>query len=273
MSQDLKIYYHLGMGKVASTFLQYRFFPFLKGVKYLQRTKHQKYAEMIQADPHGTYLLSRENDRQLEREVAKFAEHYTDVRTILIFRRHDSWLASQYRRFVKNGLTVSYEEFIDLDNNEGHWDQRELNFYSKIEVIEKYFDHKPLVLFYDDLQEDSEKFMKRIADYCGASYNPEDINQKAKHKSYEEKQLKFMRSFSDKFQIPQDYSDNRIVAAGQRWLRMMVKYPVLYMGKVSPGSLSSDEPLIDPEHCIRVREFGQADWEKLHAYAEANNPA
>lgn len=270
--KDLKIFYHLGMGKVASTFLQYQFFPFLKNVKYIQRTKHQEYAQIIEKDPHGSYVLSRENDRQLEREVQKFAKHYTDVHAILIFRRHDSWLASQYRRFLKNGVNVSFEQFIDLDENQGYWDVKELDFFSKIQIIEKYFDHKPLVLFYDELQEDNKHFFNRLAHYCGAEFDYDSLNLKSKHKSYEEKQLKFMKAFSSKFNIPQDYSKNKLVAAAQRWLRMMVKYPVLYMGRVSPGSLTSDEPLIDPDQCIRIREHGKEDWERLKAYAAENNP-
>ena len=269
---ELKIFYHLGMGKVASTFLQYRFFPFLKNVKYIERTKHQEYAQIIQKNPTGTYVLSRENDRQLEREVKKFSEHFTDVRAILIFRRHDSWLASQYRRFLKNGVHVSFEKFVDLDENKGYWDVKELDFFSKIQVIEKYFDHKPLVLFYDELQSDNQAFFDRLASFCGAEFDFSSLNLKSKHKSYEEKQLKFMKAFNKKFNIPQDYSKNKIVAGAQRWLRMMVKYPVLYMGGVLPGSLSSDEPLIDPEQCIRIREHGKADWERLRAYAEKNNP-
>ncbi len=270
--KELKIFYHLGMGKVASTFLQYQFFPFLQNVKYIQRTKHQEYAQIIEKDPHGSYVLSRENDRQLEREVQKFAKHFTDVRAILIFRRHDSWLASQYRRFLKNGVNVSFEQFIDLDENQGYWYVKELDFFSKIQIIEKYFNHKPLVLFYDELQEDNKDLFNRLAHYCGAKFDYDSLNLKSKHKSYEEKQLKFMKAFSSKFNIPQDYSKNKLVAAAQRWLRMMVKYPVLYMGRVSPGSFTSDEPLIDPDQCIRIREHGKKDWERLKAYAAENNP-
>ncbi len=273
MSDQLEIYYHLGLGKVASTYLQHRFFPKLKGIEYISTRKYRSYAQIIKSKASGRYMLSRENDRQLEYEVEKFAREFTDVKAILIFRRHDSWLASQYRRFVKNGLSLSFEEFIDIDENKGYWDKKELDFYAKIETIEKYFDHKPLVLFHDEIKTDSIAFFDKICAYIGASYDKKDIDLRPFHKSYNEKQLLFMRGIG-KYILPfgRSYHPNRIISNFQRYWRMLIKYPILYLALLLPKGLFRDQQLIDPAHMKRIREQWEADWNKLEDYAKKNNP-
>lgn len=272
MSQQKEIFYHLGLGKVASTYLQHRFFPKLQGIEYLDTSKYRSYVSILNKRNDGRFLLSRENDRQLEREVKKFANNYTDVKTILIFRRHDSWIASQYRRFVKNGLSIPFEQFIDLKDNKGYWDKAELDFFRKIEVIEANFEHKPLVLFHDEIKENPFAFFDRIAAYLGASYNRAEIDLRPFHKSYNTKQLLFMRAVG-KYVLPfgRSYHSNRIIATFQRFWRMLIKYPILYVGRILPNGLFKGE-LIKEEHLNAIRLSFDEDWKKLHDYAKKNNP-
>jgi len=272
MSTKRKIYYHVGMGKVASTYLQYRFFPFLKNVQYLQRTHYREYPEMIESRGPQTYVLSREFDRQMEREVKWFSEYTRDVHPIIIFRRHDSWIASQYRRFLKNGISLSFTDFIDIDNDKGFWERDEVRFMNKIKILEKYFDHKPLVLFHDELKEDPKKFFDRIAQFVGASYDFDQIDLLPKHKSYNEKQLKVMLKLG-KHILPKgtQYSDNKTKSTFQRYGRMAIKYPILYTARILPNRWISKGPLIEEGELKRIKKYYQDDWDELVAYARANN--
>ncbi len=273
MGGNKEIFYHLGLGKVASTYLQHRFFPKLKGINYIPTNRYRSYPEILKKHSAERFILSRENDRQLETEVKKFAQHFTEVRAILIFRRHDSWLASQYRRFVKNGLSVPFEKFIDLENNQGYWDQKELNFFRKIEVIEENFDHKPLVLFHDEIKEDSKAFFDKIAGFTGSTYELDEINLSPFHKSYNEKQLLIMRKLGPIFlPMGRSYSNNRILATLQRYWRMMIKYPILYIANVLPNALVKNEQLINPKQLELIRKRYESDWQKLLEYAKKNNP-
>lgn len=273
MGGNKEIFYHLGLGKVASTYLQHRFFPKLKGINYIPTNRYRSYPEILKKHSAERFILSRENDRQLETQVKKFAQHFTEVRALLIFRRHDSWLASQYRRFVKNGLSVPFEKFIDLENNQGYWDQKELNFFRKIEVIEENFDHKPLVLFHDEIKEDSKAFFDKIARFTGSTYELDEINLSPFHKSYNEKQLLIMRKLGPIFlPMGHSYSNNRILATLQRYWRMMIKYPILYIANVLPNALVKNEQLINPKQLELIRERYESDWQKLLEYAKKNNP-
>lgn len=128
-----EIYFHVGLGKVASSYLQQRVFPRLKEIHYISTHKYKKSSKEIEKHRHSKYLVSREFDRQFEQEVKWFSSHYPDSHVIIVFRRHDSWIASQYRRFVKNGQTMSFPEFFNLDERKSYWKHEHILFYWKLE--------------------------------------------------------------------------------------------------------------------------------------------
>jgi len=124
-----EIYFHVGLGKTGTTFLQYNVFNKLKGVYYIQRTKYKKAIKIIGQGAAEKYFISREFDQQIEVEVMQFAKHYPNTTAIIVFRRHDGWIASQYRRFVKNGYICSFEEFLDLEHDSGIFKIKDLTYY------------------------------------------------------------------------------------------------------------------------------------------------
>ena len=133
-----EIFFHVGLGKVASTYLQYAFFPKLKGLQYIQRTNYQKSPHIVKKSSEKRFLVSREFDQQLEEECRWFSSFFPEARIILIFRRHDSWIASQYRRYLKNGESLTFTEFIDVKKDNGLWKLSDLDFYKKIEAIQHF---------------------------------------------------------------------------------------------------------------------------------------
>lgn len=264
-----EIYYHVGLGKVASTYLQYRFFPKLENIHYLQRTKYKQYPQIIQKGVHSRYFLSREFDNQLEYEVARFAKHYPDTKIIIAFRQHDAWIASQYRRYVKNGGYRQFKAFIDIEKDSGLWKKEQLYFMPKIRIIEKYFHHKPLVLFHEDLKKDAFAFFDEIAAYTQTTYPKEAISLAPVHKSYSTKQLKFIRAVAQRFfQEPHSgiVSEHGIGHWIKRRSKLLACYATMYTSVFLPGSLLGDEPLIPLADLEAVRNYFQEDWNALHAY-------
>lgn len=268
-----EIYFHVGMGKVASTYLQYDVFPFYKGVHYIQRTQYKRAKQIIAQGKHEKYFLSREFDQQMEAEAKDFSAAYPWAKPIIIFRRHGSWIASQHRRFVKNGNPWEFQEFIDLENDTGRFKKQDLEFYRNIEILEKYFEHKPLVLFYEDLRKDTVAFAKRIADYMGATIDPEDIRLSKRHTSYNEKQLRAIYGVSKRINI-RKHRDYKIGALNhlRRALVNPIKYGTLYLAPYLPEAWLRQEPLVRQEQIDEITERYAADWERLQAYAAANNP-
>ena len=83
-----KIYFHVGLGKVASTYLQNKVFNNLHGIHYIPKNKYRSSISIIRKNGPKKYLVSCEMDRQFNDEVARFTSHFSDVKIIILFRDH-----------------------------------------------------------------------------------------------------------------------------------------------------------------------------------------
>lgn len=266
---DQVIYFHVGLGKVASTYLQHRFFPRLKGLQYIPTNRYRRCKSILQKKGPGTFLVSREFDRQFEREVTWFTSTYPDARIIVIFRKHGSWIASQYRRYVKNGFYQGFDHFLDLKSDQGKWKKKDLLYYPKIEIIERCSTQKPLVLFYDDLKADPWKFLQEIADYTQATFDRNEISLNSVHHSYSEKQLKLVQAFCRRFKktSPKAYNNKMLHWMLYRpWWALF--HLVMYSAVFVPNSWISTQPLVGKETLDEIDKLYEADWLKVQKYAQ-----
>lgn len=267
----MDIFFHVGLGKTGSTYLQHKFFPKLQGVHYIHHTNYKKSIDIIGRGKHDRYFVSREFDRQFLREIKKFSQAYPHTYPIMVLRRQDSWIASQYRRFTKNGRGIYFNEFVDLKENKGRWDIAEMNFYEKIQQLESHFNQKPLVLLYDELRNDPETFFKKIAAYTNTTYNIKDISLAPKHISYNTKQLLLVRKVARK--VLKRISEERIdhTKTGRR-MRKVLTHLIMYFHWVVPASKFKDEALIDPAELEAIRDYFDEDWQKCMNYIKSNDP-
>lgn len=267
-SRKPEVYFHVGLGKTGTTYLQYNFFPKLKNICYIQRTHYSKSHKIINRRKCDKYLVSREFDRQFDREVRKFAGKFPDAKPILVLRRQDSWIASQYRRFVKNGRQYSFPEFIDVENNQGVWDSDELAFFRRIKLLEELFNTTPLVLLHDDLKKNPWTFFDRICQYTGAFYNKNKISLNPSHISYSGKQLKYVKRISPYLVKNQPRpTENKIwhwIRYRSRWLLLHL---VLYVAALLPEGPVKNDVLIDSRELEKVRKAYEEDWAKCVEYA------
>jgi len=263
------IFYHVGTGKTGTTYLQYRVFPKLKGIQYIQRTKFKRYPQLIAESNSERILLSREFDQQLEREIKAFTRHYPDTTPIIVFRRHDSYIASQYRRFVKNGFGGSFTDFFDLDQDEGYFKQIDLNYQHQVGLLEQYFTKPPIVLIYEDMRAYPEVFFRQFAELVGADLDLNDINLNPKHTSYSPQQLKYMQRVGKRFNMrKRRIFQNSLFHFFWKLYLGFFRYSVLFIGKQLPASRFDEEPLIPPEELERVREAYAEDWENVISLAK-----
>ncbi len=262
-----EIFFHVGLGKTGSTYIQYKFFPKLKGIHYIQRTKYKKSIDIIRNSNHNKYLVSNEFDRALKKEVTKYSKAFPDTKIIMVLRRQDGWIASQYRRFVKNGYSKSFDEFIDLKNDYGEWKQDELYFYPKIKMIENLMNSKPLVLFYDELKNKPLDFFDRIARFINADYNKDDISLVPKHKSYNEKQLKIRRYLNQYFSGHIKESKIRFIKILQKFFIIMpFRYLILSLALIVPQKFVPKQDLIPKKSMDKIKEFYHDDWKQCLNY-------
>jgi len=85
------IYFHVGLAKTGSTFLQNNFFPKLQNIKYISTHKYRRCIDIINNTNYDSYLISREFDRQLEGEVKKILNYFPETKIIIAFREHKKW--------------------------------------------------------------------------------------------------------------------------------------------------------------------------------------
>jgi hypothetical protein len=271
-SNEKQIFFHVGLAKTATTWLQHRVFPKFRDIYYVKNTWYHRYASIIDQSQHPNYLVSREFDRQLEREVSRFAALYPRAHPIIVLRRHDSWIASQYRRRVKNGFGLPFESFFDLDHDQGYWKQNDLYLLPKLQVLEKYFSQKPLVMFYEDLKADPIAFVDKMARYCGVEFDKNHISLNPFHTSYADKQLKVLRSVSRHLFSPvQQFFGPRVWRRLQKLSRSLVVYSILYPSLLLPETWLTEEELIPKERLEKIRKHYADDWQQCHGYAERNN--
>jgi len=269
-----QVFFHVGLGKTGTTYLQYRVFPKLQGIKYIQRIKYKSfiYARLIEKSSEQKFLVSNEFDRQLEKEARNIASRYPRAKIIVVLRRQDSWIASQYRRFVKNGFPGTFEGFIDVDNDKGLWPREDLYFHKKLLVLEKIFGSKPLVLFHDELVRDPHAFIDKICAFTGTEFAKGSISLRRKHTSYNEKQLKVRRHLSARRKRSRPaLSKTYWVRKGQNISRMPARYFSLYISYLVPSGWISDEPLISKESMARVRAYYEEDWKRCEAYSNGSS--
>lgn len=271
-----EVYIHTGMGRTGTTFLQHRVFPKFEKVYFHPQVKFQRAVKIIKKGKHKRYLISGEMEyKKLERHMKEFSKHFPDARPMIMLRRHDEWIASQHRRFVKGGYALKFEEFINLDEDSGFWEKEWLRFMGNIEILERYYSRKPLVLFYDDLRKDPKNFILFIADYIGATVHLPFIDLKPKHASYNEKQLRAVYSVSKIISLrkrkPSKLKVNNIFI---NLLRNILRYTILFLAPIIPGSwLSKDNFLPDEDQLKSIREAYTPDWEFCKNYADTNNPS
>lgn len=268
-----EIFFHVGMGKVASKYLQFVVFPKVKGIHYIPTGKYKSSKDIIKRGKNNKYLVSREFDRQMEDEAKWFSADFPQARTIILLRRHDSWIASQYRRFVKNGFPGSFTDFIDIDENKGKWDKKELLFFEKIKILEKHFQNKPLVMFYDDLRKDPKVFISQLLSYMKATVDFDKVSFSSKHSSYNEKQLKVMQWVRKNLPfIEKDMEPGAPLRAIRLFIKRPFRYTILYLGQLMPMTLLPKEDLIPKAELEKIKQKYTSDWDACLEYAKINNP-
>lgn len=261
----MEIYFHVGLGKTGTKYLQYDFFPKLKGIYYIKPKRYRKSKEIIKKKKNKRkILISREFDVQLEKETRWFAKDFKDTKAIIVLRRQDEWIFSQFKRFVKNGYTWTFYEFFNLENT-GFFKVEDLYFYKKIEILVDVFNSKPLVLLYDELKHHPFRFLDKIASFTGTTYRREYVPLRRRHVSYSEKQLKVLYTIAKRVDIRQD--DNLF----KRYLYIYpVRYPLLYLARFFPDKWIPEIDIFpDEKVLIEIRNFYKDDWEKCVAYSSS----
>ena len=261
------IYFHVGLAKTGSTFLQNNFFPKLKNIKYISTHKYRRCIDIINNTNYDSYLISREFDRQLEGEVKKILNHFPETKIIIVFREHKKWISSQFKRFSKNGYHFKFEDFYN-NTNSGYWKNEDMIYIDKINIIKKYSKYDPLVLNFDELKINPHSYLTKISEYTNSNYSKSNISLNVVHKSYSEKQLIFLKGFCRIFKPnpPKYYADNKL----KHWLYFrpwwLLFHLVMYVAYFLPKNMIVKKPLIDNNYLKKTMKKYKSDWDEILKY-------
>ena len=138
------IYLHVGMPKTATTFLQARWFPFLKGIRYQDKAVKDLIDRMIYTNPilldlpnirkeFDGLLANTEGERLLisqERLFGNMLQNYQDnvylagclkvvfpnAKLIIVIRRQDELAESIYKQALQSYYCQTLDSFLNYRN-------------------------------------------------------------------------------------------------------------------------------------------------------------
>lgn len=262
------IYFHVGLSKTGTTFLQARVFPLLQGISYIP-TQHFKHSVgRIKRSNGAKFLVSREFDQQFEEEIRRFSSHFPEAVPMIVFRRQDSYIASQYRRFVKNGFSGPFEAFFNLQDDQGYFKQQDLDYPRHLELLREHFNSEPQVYLYEDLRLNPQEFYQRWAQNTASQLDLNQLDSSPLHTSYTERQLLFIRKINRYLNLRKRPMSkfpplHFLLKLGREGLR----YTLLYLGRWHRSNRS--EPLIPSEQLEKVKSYYAEDWERMRKEARA----
>jgi hypothetical protein len=268
-AEDKTIFFHVGLPKTASTFLQRNVFPNFRNIRFVKKHDFKRRDKIIEQTDHTKILLSIELNLDAEGGLSKVrdvAKKYPQTRPIIILRKHGSWLKSKYKYYLRKHGNREFKDYFKFDD-QGVLLTANLLFYPKIELLEHIFETKPLVLFQEELKENPYATIDLLADYMGANYTKKDIRIKTVKKSYSPKQLKAVRRFNKIYKHDHSNIDSKTVKFIYKKFSGFLLHSVAFLSLLVPQRLITKKSLIPEDKIQKVNEAFREDWEKCLDYA------
>ncbi len=263
------IYFHVGLPKTASTFLQSKVFPRLEGIEYITKHRFPKRHERIARTPHPKVLLSSEMDVGVEnryKRLLKVAEERPDARIILALRRHDTWIRSKYYYYLWKNGTLAFDRFFNF-NDTGVFKTSDLQFRDKIERLEELFGTRPFVMFQEELAHDPVALMRDLTAFMGVSIKGGKMGTSPVKRAFSERELKAVLRFNQRIA---DWPE-KPPYLGKLYKNMLggLTYGVAVAAPLFSGK-DTGAALIPPETLRSIREHYREDWAWCLDYARAD---
>lgn len=193
------VYFHVGLPKTASTFLQRNVFPYFKGIHFVKKHDFKYHDKIIASADEPVVLLSIELDLDGDsgfQKMAKVANDYQGSKPIIVFRQHGAWVGSKYKYYLRKHGTLSFEEYFNMDTDKGVLNDKNLQFFEKIRLLEKHYQQRPLVMFQEEFKNEPIKAIETIARFVQAEFNEQDVRIANVKKSYSEHSLYYVRKLN-----------------------------------------------------------------------------
>lgn len=266
---EKQVFFHVGMPKTASTFLQNKVFPKYQDILFVKKHDFKNHQKIIDNNRADKILLSLEINVDKPNgydKVQTIAKRYPGTIPVILLRKHSSWVRSKYKYYIRKHGKLPFDEYLDLESEQGKINHQNLVYINKIKILEEAFQCRPYVFFQEELKQNPRQFIDQLAQLMGARCNPDDIKPGTVKKAYSEKQLKYVRRFNNWYK----YDDSK----SPKWRKFVYKkfsglllHTVAFAGNFLPP-LSEDTPLIPEDKLLEIDKKLQNDWEQSIEYAK-----
>lgn len=262
---DTEIYFHVGVERTGTKYLQKSIFPSYQSLHFINKDRYHQAKEIILKKEHKRYLVSMELNlnSHFEVEVNDFLSAFPQARIIMVMRPLSGWLVSHYKRIIKNGFNIRFDELWNT-RKDSVFEPEEIKYMPKIDLLESRTLNKPLYLIHDDLRKNPLVFLKKLSDYVGEDFEESTVSLKPVHTSYKTRQLKALRWVMKYLHISRSrpYSSdlrNRLYRIRVDFIR----YLVMYIARLLPASVFPDKPLVSEQQKKEIQKYYLKDWEEV----------
>lgn len=265
MPQKKEIYFHVGLPKTASTFLQQKIFPRFKGVHFTRKRYTDKYPEIVVNTDHNKFLFSCEYADNLEVKLDLLEQRFPQAKVILVLRKHTGWISSKYKYHIRKHGSHDFRSFFDIYEDKGVLKQSDVVYENFIRMIDSRFTNKPLILFQHELKENPKQFIQRIADYMEVE-PPEKLPASKVNSSFSNRQLRVLlwlnRTYPYRLhKYPRGSFSRKLYYRYRQYLLHTVAFFANFMPWISK------EKLIPEDDLYSIKNKYKADWKACLEYA------
>ena len=195
MSRQPNVFFHVGLPKTGTTYLQKLVFPNLKGISFYKKRLYDKHHQIIQDSTFDKYLFSCEFDKPLKERLLEIKTNYPNAKIIVCFRPQVNWITSRYRYHVRKFGGSTWKQFFSTDGSEAVWKHDELFYTDTVNFIRSHFPDEPLVLNFQLLKTNKDRFWEKIEVYTDTKLDRSFKNKVVKQ-NFDDKVLYTLRKFN-----------------------------------------------------------------------------
>ena len=268
-----QIFFHVGLPKTASTFLQRKIFPKLEGIEFVKKHAFKHYHKKVRKCRAEKILFSTElniGKRRTDEKIKHFARTFPDATPILLLRRHDHWIRSKYKQHIRKHGWLYFHQFFNLHDT-GKVKMSELRYIEKIRFLNRQFHNPAIVFFQEELLNDPWQLIDQLSQFMDVGYSREAIDTNKVKPSYSPKQLEVMREFNEQVQFDDPPEQQpKIVRRTRKKFHAFLLHSVAYLSYLWPRKwMKHKGELIPGGKLEAIRQYYETDWQQSITYAHS----